>query len=193
MAYTKILAFDRRLAGAARPGQTNRSLSEAEIAARCQAAYHAGADAARAAADQQMVELRADMAQLSEGVFKQLTEIEPALTAQLAAALPGLALEIARRLLAGYEPPAEVVERLWRESLEQLYPERENLELALCPADAELLEQINPDWKQRYPGLRVRPDASLRRGDSVVRSRFGITDARRETKMAAMQHALAGA
>lgn len=192
MAFTTIVAFDRRLSGAVRPGQTNRSLSEAEIAARCQAAYHAGADAARAAANQQIVELRAEMGQLSEGAIKQLLAIEPALVAQLRQALPELTLEIARRLLAGFEPPAEVVERLWREALEQLYPERENLELSLAPADAALLEQLNPEWKQRYPGLRVRADAALQRGDSVVRSRFGITDARRATKMASLQQALAG-
>jgi flagellar assembly protein FliH len=139
-----------------------------------------------------MVEMRSDMAQMSEGVFKQLVGIEPAMTAQLGQALPGLALEIARRLLAGFEPPPDVVERLWREALEQLYPERENLELSLCPADAELIDQINPEWKKRYPGLRVRADASLQRGDSLVRSRFGLTDARRDTKLAALEQTLSG-
>ncbi|HEY3757024.1 MAG TPA: FliH/SctL family protein [Opitutaceae bacterium] len=192
MAFTKIVAFDRRLGGFAWPGQSSRGLTEAEINARCQAAFHAGSDAARAAADQQMVEMRSDMAQMSEGVFKQLVGIEPAMTAQLGQALPGLALEIARRLLAGFEPPPDVVERLWREALEQLYPERENLELSLCPADAELIDQINPEWKKRYPGLRVRADASLQRGDSLVRSRFGLTDARRDTKLAALEQTLSG-
>jgi len=193
MAFAKLIAFDRPLSGAAWPGQAARSLTEAEIAAKCQGAYHAGVDAARAAADQQIVDLRSEMAQLSEGVLKRLADLEPALLGQLRETLPGLALEIARRLLAGYEPAPEVLERLWRESLEQLYPERENLELSLCPRDAALLEQLNPDWRQRYPGLRVRPDPTLSPGDSMVRSRFGLTDARQSTKVASLEHALAGA
>lgn len=192
MAYAKLVAFDRPLTGAAWPGQQTRAMTEKEIAAKCQAAYNAGVDAARAASDQQMVQLRAEMGQLSEGVLKRLASIEPALVSQLRDALPALAMEIARRLLANYEPPAEVVERLWRESLEQLYPERENLELSLCPRDAALLEGLNPDWRQRYPGLRVRADAALSPGDSVVRSRFGLTDARQMTKLAALEHALTG-
>ncbi len=190
MSFAKLIAFDRPLAGVAWPGQIARPMTESDIAARCQQAYHAGADAARAAADQQIVDLRSEMAQMSEGVFKQLQTVESGLLAQLHDSLPQLALEIARRLLAGYEPPAEVVERLWREALEQLYPERENLELSLAPEDAQLLESVNPDWRQRYPGLRVRPDPTLRRGDSVVRSRFGLTDARQATKLAALEHAL---
>ena len=113
------------------------------------------------------------------------------LLAQLREALPGLALEIARRLLAGFEPPPEVIEGLWREALEQLYPERENLELSLCPRDAELLERANPEWRLRYPGLRVRGDAALSAGDCVVRSRFGLTDGRRQAKLTALEHALA--
>src|SRR5579862_338308 len=161
MAFATLIAFDRPLSGAVLPGQVGKLYSEAELAEKAQAAYNAGVDAARAAADQQIVDLRADMAQLSDGAFQRLAAVEPAVVAQLRDALPGLALEIARRLLAGFEPPAEVVERLWREALEHLYPEREGLELSLCPRDAGLLEQINPDWRQRYPGLRVRVDPAL--------------------------------
>lgn len=191
MAFTKLIAFDRPLAGVSRPGQSGKLLTEADAAAKAQAAYHAGVDAARAAADQQMVEMRAEVARLSDGVLGRLAGLEPALVAQLREALPSLAVEIARRLLAGFEPPPEVTERLWREALEHLYPERDGLELSLCPRDAALLEQINPDWRQRYPGLRVRVDPSLGLGDCMVRSRFGLTDARQQAKLGALEHALA--
>ena len=153
MAFAKLIAFDRPLAGAAaaRPGRA-RFTPRRSWPPSSRRPTTRGVDAARAAADQQMVELRADMGALSDGVLKQLAEVEPVLLAQLREALPGLALEIARRLLAGFEPPPEVIERLWREALEQLYPEREGLELSLCPRDAELLERLNPEWRQRYPG-----------------------------------------
>jgi flagellar assembly protein FliH len=130
------------------------------------------------------------MERLSEGVLKKLSAIEPALLAELRDALPGLALEIARRLLAGFEPPPEIIERFCREALDQLFPEREGLELALCPRDAEQLSRLNPDWLQRYPGLRLSTDATLAPGDCLVRSRFGLTDGRRQTKLAALEHGL---
>jgi flagellar assembly protein FliH len=138
-----------------------------------------------------MVEFRSDMERLSEGVLKKLSEIEPAVMVQLREALPGLALEIARRLLAGFEPPPEVIGRFCHEALAQIFPEQEGLELSLSPRDAEQLRQLNPDWLQRYPGLRVRPDSTLETGDCLVRSRFGLTDGRRQTKLAALEHSLA--
>lgn len=192
MAYTKLVAFDRPLAGAVLPGQ-GRMFTEAELAAKVQEAYRQGVDSAREAADQQMVEFRHDMEQLSENVLKKLSVLEPTLVTQIRDALPGLAVDLAHRLLAGYEPPPETVERLCREALEQLFPEREGLELSLSPADAALLHSLNPDWLQRYPGLRIRNDSALNRGDCVVRSRFGLTDARQSTKLAALSHSLTGA
>jgi len=192
MAYSKLVAFDRFLAGAVLPGQ-GPACTQAELAKQSEAAYRRGVDEARAAADQQMVEFRHDMEQLSDGVLRKLSGLEPALLAQLRDALPPLAVEIGRRLLAGYEPPAEIVGRLCAEALEQLYPEREGLELSLCPRDAELLNSVNPDWLKRYPDLRLRTDAALKPGDCQVRSRFGLTDARQETKLTALDHHLTGA
>jgi flagellar assembly protein FliH len=192
VAYIKLVAFDRPLAGAVLPGQ-GRMFTEAEVAAKVQEAYRQGVDAAREAADQQMVEFRHDMEQLSEGVLQKLSGLEPRLVAQLRDALPGLAIDIAHRLLAGYEPPPETIERLCREALDQLFPEREGLELSLSAADAALLTSLNPDWLQRYPALRIRTDASLARGDCVVRSRFGLTDARVATKLQSLTHSLTGA
>lgn len=190
MAFAKLIAFDRALQGVSIPGQAGRFCSEAELAAREEAAYQRGVDAARALADQQMVEFRTDIEQLGEGVFKKLTALEPVLVAQLRDTLPALALDIARRLLAGYEPPAEVVSRICEEALGEIFPERENLELSIAPRDAELLEKLNPPWLRSYPGLRIRTEPSLRTGDCQVRSRFGLTDARLATKLDALANTL---
>lgn len=190
MAFAKLIPFDRPLTGAAIPGQAGRFLSESELSARDEANYARGVDDARGLADQEMVEFRADIQRLSEGVFSKLEQIEPVLLGQLRDALPGLAVEIARRLLAGYEPPAEVVSRICEEALAEIFPERDNLELVISPRDAQLLERLNPDWLRRYPGLRLRSDPALTPGDCQVRSRFGLTDARLETKLSALQNSL---
>jgi flagellar assembly protein FliH len=189
MSYTKLIAFDRRLSGASLIGRGQPS-HESEMAAHEQEAYRRGVDAARALADQQMVEARADIEQLSDGILQKLSRVEPQLFAQLREALPGLAVEIARRLLAGYEPTPEIVSKVCEEALGELFPERENLELAISTHDAALLEKIKPEWMQRYPGLRIRPESTFGPGDCQVRSRFGITDARLQTKLTALEHSL---
>jgi flagellar assembly protein FliH len=193
MAQTLLIAFDRLLSGAVLPGQGERLCTESELSARAQEAYRRGADAARSQAEHQMVELRADMSQLSDGVLKKITSIEQGLLGQLHAALPGLGLEIARRLLAGYEPPAEVVSRLCDEALGELFPERENLELMVSPRDARLLETLQPSLQDRYPGLRVTSEPALAPGDCQVRSRFGLIDGRLATKLGALENSLAPA
>ena len=198
MGFAKVIAFDHPLIGAVLPGERQTDYSEAEVAARAEEAYRKGVDTTREAVDQKIVEMRVDMEQLSVGVLDKLVTVEAATLEQLREALPALALDIARRLLAGYEPPAEMVAKLCHEALQlyiALYPpasEREGLELALCPRDAALLEQISPNWLARYPGLKVKVDAGLAPGDCQVRSRFGLTDARQETKLAVLAHGLTG-
>ena len=193
MAFAKLIAFDRKLTGVAAPGLAGRMYTEKELAKATQEAYRRGIDDARGAADQQMVEFRADVAQMRDGVLKKLAGVDETLIVQLREALPELALDLARRLLAGYEPPPEVVSRLCEEALAELFPERENLELVVGPRDAKFLSEANPDWMQRYPGLRIQIDTTLAPGDCQVRSRFGLTDARQKTKLAALAHSLSPA
>lgn len=193
MVYSKLVAFDRPLSGVSAPGMPGRPFTEAEVAKATRDAYGKGVDDARAAADQQMVEFRADIEAMRDGVLKKLSGLEAALIAQIREALPGLAVDISRRLLAGYEPPPEVVSRLCEEALTELFPERENLELVISPRDAEFLKELNPAWTQRYPGLKIRTDTTLSPGDCQVRSRFGLTDARQETKLAALARGLSPA
>lgn len=193
MLHHKIIAFDRPLTGAAIPGSGARAYTEAEISALQQKAYQDGADRARAFASQQLVEFRAEVQALQEGIFQKLAAAETELLTQLRDSLPGLTIELARRLLAGYEPTAEQVQRLCEETLAQLYPERDNLEVFVSPADGALLDQLSAEWKTRYPGLRVTLDANLGPGDCQVRSRFGLTDARRQAKLEALSRELQSA
>ena len=95
MPLAKLIAFDRPLIGAVLPGRGGRSFTESEVAARAEEAYRKGVDVTRAMMDQKMVEMRVEMEQLSDGVLRQLTQVEPALLAQLREALPALAVDIA--------------------------------------------------------------------------------------------------
>lgn len=190
MVHSKLIPFDRPLIGTVSPGRPGRLYTEAEFNAHGEASYRRGVDSARSLADQQMVDIRSEVAHLSTGILPQISHLESSLMKQLHAALPALALDLAKHLLAGYEPPVEIVERLCRDALDQLFPERENLELILCPRDAALFHQLNPGWTERYPGLKIKTDTTLNAGDCQVRSRFGLTDARQQTKLDALARAL---
>jgi flagellar assembly protein FliH len=191
--HNKLVAFDRPLVGVSLPGHGSHVYTDVELAAVRQKAYQEGSDSAREFANQQLVEFRAEVQALQEGLFQRLAATEVELQSQLRESLPALAVELARQLLAGFEPTAEQVVKLCDETLTQLYPERDNLELFLCPRDAALLDQMTTDWKTRHPGLRVTIDAALGPGDCQVRSRFGLTDARRQAKFDALSRELLSA
>jgi flagellar assembly protein FliH len=189
----RLIAFDRHLAGATIQGSSNRLYTESELSAAKAVAYRDGYDTAHAFSDRQLLEFREEVQAMQHGLLETLPNIEQSMLDQLRSSLPELALEIARRLLAGFEPPAELVEKLCVEALDQLFPERENLELIVSPRDAALLTKHMTDLESRYPGLRLRSDAALKAGDCQVRSRFGLTDARQSAKMEALRHELVGA
>ncbi len=188
--FQQLVRFDRPLNGAAVAGRTS-AYDERAIAAIRERAYQEGGEAARGIGNQQLVDFRHEVQHLQDGLFDRLAGVESTIIAQVQAALPGLAIELARRLLAGYEPPTEVVQRHCCEVLEALYPERENLELLISPRDAALLEKIDPTWTSHYPGLRLTADPALSAGDCQVRSRFGVTDARLSSKLETLQRELA--
>lgn len=192
MAFAKLIAFDRRLTHVASAHGPPRAYTDVELAGLKREAYQQGEDAARAFADRQMVELRADLQRLQDGLFPNVAALEQSLLAELRATLPALTLDIARRLLAGFEPSPEVIERICREVLDQLYPERDNLELLLSERDVDLLIRMDPDWLHRYPGLKITKDPALAPGDCQVRSRFGLTDARLSTKVQSLSLGLTG-
>ncbi len=186
-----IVAFDRPLRAVRTPGSA-RLYTEADLVAARAEGHREGGDDARAFTNQQIVELRAEIQELHTGIVQRLSTAHDQLVAQVRAALPGLAVELGQRLLAGFVPPAELVEKLCREALDQLYPERQGLELVVGPRDAAVLERLLPGWRVHFPDLKVAIDDTLNPGDCLVRSRFGITDARASAKLASLKEELLG-
>jgi flagellar assembly protein FliH len=187
-----LIAFDRPFSDATIPSNAPKLYTTSDLAAARAAAYREGYDKARAFSDRQLAEFRDEVQALQHGLIQNLPTLEATMLEQLRAGLPALAVDMAQRLFAGFEPPVELVEKLCQQTLDHLYPERENLELIVCPRDAELLEKHMQDLELRYPNLKIRADASLRPGDCQVRSRFGLTDARLNAKLEAVNHELMG-
>ncbi len=186
-----LVAFDRPLR-AVRCADAPREYTAADLLAARVAGHQQGGDEARAFTNQQIVELRAEMQELQEGLFRRLATAHEELAAQVRAALPALTVELGQRLLAGLVPPPELVEKLCREALDQLYPERSGLELVVGPRDAAVLERLVPAWRVHFPDLKITIDDTLDPGDCLVRSRFGVTDARASSKLSGLRQELLG-
>jgi flagellar assembly protein FliH len=185
-----VVAFDRPLRAAQFTNDQTLRHTLGELAAARAEGFVAGQKSVEERTGQQMVELRSEVQRLQQGLFARLAEGQTMLEAQVREALPQLTVELGARLLAGFCPTAEQMARICGDALEQLYPERSGLELVLGTSDAEMLGHLVPDWEADYPGLRVTVDASMAAGDCLVRSRFGVTDARAQVKLDSLRHEL---
>ncbi len=192
-ALNHVIAFDRPLHAVQLTHGAKRMHTPAELNEAHARGFHEGEKSAQAFSDRQMVELRSDVENLQRGLLAELAAANSALEAQVRSALPMLTLELGKRLLAGYEPTPEQVETVCREALDQLYPERSDLELVVSPADAGVLAKITTNWATHFPGLKITPDDTLGPGDCLVKSRFGVTDARGHVKLDALRHELISA
>jgi len=192
MSAHHVLTFDRPLVAAQLTIGAERVHTVAELHAARAAGFLAGGDAARAFSAEQLVELRAEFQALQHGLFQGLIAAHDQLLGEVRTALPELTVELGRRLLADFVPPPELVERLCRSALDQLYPERDGLELVVSPADAASLNRLQPSWSVQFTNLRITIDDTLNPGDCLVRSRFGVTDARASAKIEALSHEVLG-
>lgn len=189
--HRKVVSLDRPLLAVIGPGEHTPRYCEVELETAKSAAYKEGYAAAQAFCDRQIAEFRDEVHALQHGIFHSLPEIEAGMTQQLRTGLPDLVADIVRRMLAGWEPDSDLLHRLCAEALDELYPERENLELIVSRRDAAILQDNMQDLETRYPGLRLRVDPGMRPGDCQVRSRFGLTDARLDAKLSAIHHEIA--
>jgi len=103
-----------------------------------------------------------------------------------------LALEIARKLVAGLPVSAEMVEAAVRDALAQVEQATEFL-VQLHPADLALLEKhgsplLHETSESRQ--LRFQASTEVTPGGCLVLTRFGTVDARRETKLDLLQRSL---
>jgi len=156
-------------------------LSEHEAA--CEAAYTQGFQAANDHLAQQILEQRAELAQLQDAVFVSLSKQHESLAAQVSETLPDLAIEIVQRVLAGMKPDRETVERVLAETLAEIAPGSTDVEVFLNASDLELVGRLMKDYEHKYPGIKLSADPELLPGDCRAKSRFGMIDARVFTKL----------
>lgn len=194
--YPKFVTFDRPLKSAAVVQGKGSLFTAKEIEALEKAAFARGLEHAQAVHSKQLAAQQSEFASLATGVLSKVGQAENAAVGELTKIIPALIRDISERLLAGYKPSAEVVSRICEESIAGLSAETDEVEMNLAAHDLELLRQHAPEWFTRAGStgkLRMNADHSLKPGDCVIKSRFGLIDARLETKMRALNTAVAAA
>ena len=177
---------DIRLTGTAGSAPTASQLSDAE-----QAGYERGLIEGERRLSEQLLRQRAELVELHHGTLTALGQAIPQVTRQAEDALVTLALEIARKLVAGVEISRDTVVAAIREALHEV-EDATDLTVLLNPADLELLGSNLPPLPSIGPGHHVRLIASpeVSRGGCVVQTRFGTIDNRRETKLEQLSQVL---
>jgi flagellar assembly protein FliH len=179
---------DVRLVATPSPGPAGSPEPQAE-----QVAYERGRRDGEKALSEQLVQQRTELLQLHQGVVESLRAIVPQLTRETEKALIELALEAARKVIAGIPIEPKMVEAVVREAVNQVEDTTE-ISIQLHPDDLALLRKHQSPILQGLPEtgpLRFTHSSEVTRGGCVVHTRFGLLDARRETKIEQLRQSLA--
>jgi flagellar assembly protein FliH len=141
---------------------------------------------------EQLLHQRAEMLEIHQGVIEALRRAVPGLVSQTENALVTLALETARRLVAGQPVSPEMVAAVVQEALGQIENATE-FHIQLHPEDLALLERIQSPLLTPAPGgdkFHFHASTDVTRGGCLVRTCFGVLDAQRETKIEQLKKSL---
>ena len=157
-----------------------------------QASYDRGRQDGERALGEQLVRQRAELIELQTGVLAALREAVPQVVRDCERALVSLAVEAAQRLVCGLPISAEMIDAVVRETCAEVEDTAE-FSVQLHPEDLALLERTNSPLLLPQGGqdrIHFQPSANVTRGGCVVHTRFGVIDARRETKIELLRQVL---
>ena len=164
-----------------------------DAAEREQAAYARGRREGEDALREQLISQRNEMGGLLNGVIASLQKVVPQLVQETESALIQLALESAQKIVAGLPVDPKLVEAVVKEALQQV-EDTADVVIQLHPEDLALLQKHKSDTLKSSPNSKppqFSASADVTRGGCLLRTRFGVIDARRETKIDQLREALA--
>lgn len=174
------------------------------------AAYEQGRREGEQSLGEQLLKQRNEMVELQNGVINSLKQMLPKMAVETESALIELALEAAKKMVAGLKIDVETIEAVVREALKQVQDMSE-VSIRLHPDDLALLrehqlplrEGSSKTGKRRsvasLPLLEGLPETGplrfvasdeVTRGGCIVQTRFGLVDALRETKLEQLRKAV---
>jgi flagellar assembly protein FliH len=157
-----------------------------------QAACERGRRDGERALSEQLLQQRNEMVELQRGVVESLRRAVPQVIQEVEGAVVKLALEAAQKIVAGLPINPETVETVVREALRQA-EDTADITIQLHPDDLALLRKHNSpvlDGTPETGPLRFVGSSEVTRGGCIVQTRFGLIDARRETKLDQLRQTL---
>jgi flagellar assembly protein FliH len=157
-----------------------------------QAAYHRGQQDGERALTQQLLQQQGETGELQNGVLQSLTRAIPQVVRETENILIQLALDSAQKIVAGMPITAEMIEAVVTEAVRQVEGSAE-ITVQLHPEDFKLLRLHHSAVLTGLPEsgpLHFTGSSEVTRGGCLVQTRFGVIDARRETKLEHLRQTL---
>lgn len=154
--------------------------------------YEKGYSEASSQYNQQILEFRSEVNDLREQSFSDLENKFSTIVEEAREALMSLTYECVTRVLGGFEMSTESVAKIVDTMIQESGLNEEAMQIRMHPEDIKLLEELDESLKSKHPGLTFVEDASLKRGDCLLNSRFGKVDGLMSTKMGQLKESLGG-
>jgi flagellar assembly protein FliH len=149
-----------------------------------QASYDLGRIDGEKALSEQLLKQRAETHDLFNGLLTSLRQAVPQVIRDTESMMVSLALEVAQKIVANMPISAAMVEAAVQDALGHVEGNA-HITIRLHPADLELLQNAHSPLLLAGEGeneIRFLGSAEVTRGGCLVQTRFGMVDARRETK-----------
>lgn len=156
------------------------------------AVFEAGRIEGEKALGEQLIRQRSEVKTLLDGVVKSLRASADQVISDTEQHLVALALEIAQKLVADMPISGELVEASIRDALLQVEGTAD-FHVRLHPADLALLEKMHSSLLEpvdEAKTVRFHSAPEVTRGGCLIQTRFGVVDARRETKLDLLKRSL---
>lgn len=143
---------------------------------------------------EQLVQQRQEMQALLNGVVLPLQQAVSQVVRDTETTVTELALEIARKLVADFPIEAGMVEAVVKDAMAQV-EENAEFHVKIHPSDLDLLVKAESPLLNSSATTRVHFQAApeVSRGGCIVQTKFGVIDARRETKLDLLRTSLQSA
>jgi flagellar assembly protein FliH len=162
-------------------------LGEAEASA-----FERGRREGESALNEKLISQRNETQELQRGIFQSLQRALPQVAHAAETALLEIALESAKKVVAGMAVDSAMVEATVREALRQAEDTAE-ISVQMNAEDLALLRSHQSPLLAGLPEtgpLKFSSSPEVTRGGCLVQTRFGVVDARRETKFEQLRQAL---
>ena len=192
MKWSETIAFSPALRDVYLLTQVPAREWSAHVREREAAAYQRGRSEGDQVCGEKLLQQRKEMDALQNGILKSLQQILPRVLQEAEPSLIQLALAAAQKLVAGLPVDLELVEAVVREALSQVEDTAE-ITVQLHPEDLALLhkhQSILLTAPAANGPVRFSSSPAATRGGCLVQTRFGVVDARRETKLEQLQISL---